>query len=389
VRIVVAPDKFQGSATAAEAAAAIAAGLRAANPDLEVVEMPVADGGDGTVAAALAAGYRPVGVTADGPTGVPVATVLAMTGTTVVVELADVVGLRRLPGGPAPLTASTYGLGQVIAAAIGHGATKIVLGLGGSSSTDGGAGMMQALGVELADAAGAPLARGGAALANLARIDLRGLPERLSVGTERRADRRDDRAIAEFMVASDVDNPLLGAEGAAAVFAPQKGASPADVQRLESGLARWSVLTTAATGRDVACTPGAGAAGGTGYAALAYLEAQLRPGIEMVLDLIGFDGAIAGADLVITGEGSLDRQTLGGKAPLGVARVARRRGVPVVAVAGRIGLGGDELARSGFADAYSLADIEPDLASSMARVLDLLWQVGGRIAGRAQGPLVL
>jgi len=372
MRVVVAPDKFKGSASAAQVAAAIAAGLRRARPDLDVVEMPVADGGDGTVAAALAAGFAPVRTTAEGPTAEPVRATFALKAGTAVVELADVAGLRRLPGArPAPLTASTYGVGQVIAAALDRGATTIVLGIGGSATTDGGAGMVQALGVRLADERGRDLPRGGAALRDLAAVDPAGMDRRI--------------AGARLLVASDVDNKLLGTAGAAAVFGPQKGASPADVALLDGALARWSALTASVTGLDLAAAPGAGAAGGTGFAAMAYLGARLVPGADLVLDLIGFDAALTGARLVITGEGSLDRQSLGGKAPVGVARAAARHGVPVAVVAGRILLTARELAAAGFAAAYSLADLEPDPAVSIAAAAELLERVGGQVA---LGPLV-
>ena len=372
MRVVVAPDKFKGSASAAEVAAAIAAGLRRARPDLDVVEMPVADGGDGTVAAALAAGFAPVRTTAEGPTAEPVRATFALKAGTAVVELADVAGLRRLPGArPAPLTASTYGVGQVIAAALDRGAATIVLGIGGSATTDGGAGMVQALGVRLADERGRDLPRGGAALRDLAAVDLAGMDRRI--------------AGARLLVASDVDNKLLGTAGAAAVFGPQKGASPADVALLDGALARWSALTASVTSLDLAAAPGAGAAGGTGFAAMAYLGARLVTGADLVLDLIGFDAALTGARLVITGEGSLDRQSLGGKAPVGVARAAARHGVPVAVVAGRIQLTARELAAAGFAAAYSLADLEPDPAVSIAAAAELLERVGGQVA---LGPLV-
>jgi len=366
-RIVVAPDKFKGSATAAEAAAALAAGLRTARPDLDIAEVPVADGGDGTVAAALAAGFAPVGTTAEGPTGEQLETTFGLRDDTAVIELADIAGLRRLPASrPAPLRASTYGVGQVIAAALDAGARTIVLGIGGSATTDGGAGMAQALGVRLAGEHGHALGRGGAALGRLAAIDPGGLDPRI--------------AVTRLLVGSDVNNPLLGRSGAAAVFGPQKGASPDDVAVLDRALARWAALTRSVTGLDVADTPGAGAAGGTGFAALAYLGARLVPGAELVLALIGFDAALAGTGLVITGEGSLDHQTLGGKAPVGVARAAGQRGIPVAVVAGRVTLSPAELASAGFAAAYSLADFEPDPAASMARTTELLAEVGRQIA---------
>jgi glycerate kinase len=372
MRVVVAPDKFKGSLTAAQAAAAIASGLRQGKPDLDVVELPVADGGDGTVAAALAAGFAAVQVTATGPTGEPVLATFARSEATAVIELAEVTGLRQLPGGRlAPLTASTYGVGEVIAAALDAGATTIVLGIGGSSSTDGGAGMVTALGARLAGADGRPVARGGAGLVRLAGVDTSGVDPRL--------------ARARVLVACDVDNPLLGPSGAAAVFGPQKGATASDIVLLDQALARWAALTTSVTGRDLAGAAGAGAAGGTGFAALAYLGARLVPGIDLVLDLIGFDAAVAGADLVITGEGSLDRQTLGGKAPFGVARAAARRDVPVIVIAGRILLSAAELGVAGFSVAYDLVDLEPDHAASMAAAWDLLEQVGRQIAS---GPLV-
>ena len=366
-RVLVVPDKFKGSVTAAEAADALATGLLSGRPDLDVERLPLADGGDGTLAAAVSAGYELVPVVADGPTGAPVATAFAICDGTAVVELADVTGLRRLPGPPAPLTASTFGVGQVIAAALDYGATTVVLGIGGSASTDGGAGMLQALGVRLTGEDGRELGRGGAALTGLVSVDPAGLHDVLG-------------GSVTVLVASDVENPLLGPNGAAVVFGPQKGANPDDVVLLDLALARWAAVTERVVGRDLAAAAGAGAAGGTGFGAMAYLGARLVPGVELVLDLIGFDAALAGASLVITGEGSLDSQSLGGKAPVGVARAASPRGVPVVAVAGLVALTEAELATAGFAAAYSLADLEPDHATSMANAADLLAKVGYLIA---------
>lgn len=367
MRVVVAPDKFKGCLTAAEVAAAVAAGLLARRPGLEVDQLPVADGGDGTVAAALGAGYARVDVNAVGPTGDPVRSAYACEGFRAVVELADVVGLDRLPHGRKDaLGASTFGLGLAVRDAIDRGATEIVLGIGGSASTDGGAGMVQALGGRLLDAVGHELLPGGAALADLVRLDLTGLREQL--------------AGVRVIVASDVTNPLLGPDGAAAVFGPQKGADADDVERLEAALAVWARVVADATGTDLAGRAGAGAAGGTGFAALALLDAELRPGIDLVLDLVGFGAAVAGADLVITGEGSLDEQSLAGKAPYGVAQAASRAGVPVVAVAGRNLLGPDQLHAAGIRQAYPLAELEPDLERSMLQAPKLLHQVGGAIA---------
>jgi glycerate 2-kinase len=366
MRVVVAPDKFKGSLPAAEVAAAVAGGLRSADPDGSTVILPVADGGDGTVAAALAAGFTEQVVVVEGPTGAPVRTSYGLDGHRGVVELAAACGLDLLPGGrPDPLRASTYGLGQVIADAVERGATELVVGIGGSASTDGGAGMVQALGARLLDSAGRDLPRGGAALRDVAALDLDALRQRL--------------AGVRVVVACDVDNPLLGPRGAAAVFGPQKGAGPEDLAELEAALTTWAELVARTVGADVAEHPGAGAAGGTGFAAVALLGATLAPGIELVLDLLDFDIAVRGADLVVTGEGSLDEQSLAGKAPVGVASAAARAGVPVVAVAGRSLLSQARLRQAGISAVYPLADLEPDPARSMANAAQLLRVVGERI----------
>ena len=366
-RVVVAPDKFKGCLTASEVADALTVGLLQTRPDLQVSRLPVADGGDGTVAAALSRGFAEVGLQASGPTGQRQSVHYARNGSRALVELAGVCGLDRLPDRiPDPLGASTYGLGEVLHHAIAGGADTVVLGIGGSASTDGGAGMVQALGARLLDAEGRELERGAAALTRLHSLDLQAF--------------RRTVAGVSFVVASDVDNPLLGPHGAAAVFGPQKGASPEHVERLEKGLARWAQVVAAATGSDFADRPGAGAAGGTGFAALALLGAELRPGIELILDLLDFAGAVGGADLVITGEGSLDDQSLSGKAPIGVAQAAGRAGVPVVAVAGRSRLTPEQLQRAGIQATYPLSELEPDPQRSMANAAPLLQRVGCTIA---------
>ena len=371
MKIVIAPDKFKGSLPAAEVADAIAAGLRAEWPEAELVTVPVADGGDGTVDATVAAGLERVPVTVDGPTGQPVQASYARRGELAVIELADACGLRRLPGGrPAPLTASSFGCGQVLAAALAAGARQIILGVGGSASTDGGAGLLQALGAQVLDARGEPLARGGAALRDVATLDLTGLHPALRVSS--------------VILATDVVNPLTGPDGAAEVYGPQKGASPEQITELASGLRCWAAVVAAATGTDRSQAPGAGAAGGVGFAALAVLGAQARPGIGLVLDLVDFDAALDGAALVITGEGSLDTQTLAGKAPAGVARAAATRGIPVVAVAGRSTLTEDQLATTGICRVYTLSDLEPDPARSSAQASTLLRRVGRALAREVQ-----
>lgn len=374
---MVAPDKFKGSLTAAAAAEAIGAGLRSARPDLDVVLTPVADGGDGTVDAAVAAGYSRVPVTVTGPTGAPLPATFARSAETAVVEMAAASGLRCLPGGrPAPLTATTHGTGELIRAALDGGARRLVLGLGGSATTDGGTGMAAALGARFLDATGAELPPGGAALRELDHLDLTGLDPRLRT--------------VEIVVASDVQNPLTGPAGAAAVYAPQKGASAADVERLEQGLCRLAAVVVDELGIDLSSMPGAGAAGGTGGAAVAFLGARLVSGIDLLLDLVRFPAAVRGAALVVTGEGSLDSQTLSGKAPAGVTRAAARAGVPVVALVGRCELTPDELATSGLAGVYALSELEPDSERSMRDADRLLRELAARLGtGDPAGPEVL
>jgi glycerate kinase len=360
MRIVIAPDKFKGSLAAVEVAAAIAAGLRGTGAEL--VTVPVADGGDGTVDAAVAAGFDRVPVTAAGPTGQPVATSYARRGDLALVELATVCGLERLPGGElAPMDASSFGVGEVMRAALAGGANELVLAVGGSASTDGGAGMLQALGARVLDGRGEPIGRGGAALPEVTGLDLTTLIPAVRS--------------ARITLAADVANPLTGPDGAAAVFGPQKGADPGQVAALDGYLRRWAALMTDATGHDWSQAPGAGAAGGVGFAALAVLGAQQRSGIDMILDLTGFDAALDGADLVVTGEGSLDTQSLSGKAPVGVARAAARRGIPVIAVAGRSLLTPEQAADAGISAVHVLADLEPDLARSMTGAAGLLERV--------------
>jgi glycerate 2-kinase len=397
MKILIAPDKFKGSLPAAEVAAAIAAGLRAELPEAELVTIPVADGGEGTVDAAAAAGLDRVPVTVDGPTGEPVAASYARGDEVAVVELAGACGLMRLPGGRLePLTASSFGAGQALTAALDAGARRIIFGVGGSASTDGGAGLLQALGARVLGSRGEPLARGGGALRDVAALDLAGLHPALRS--------------ASVVLATDVVNPLTGPDGAAEVYGPQKGATPEQVSELDRGLRRWAAVVAAAgrtdwaqapgagaagrtdwaqapgagaAGRtDWARAPGAGAAGGVGFAALAVLGAERRLGIEVVLDLVGFEAALDGATLVITGEGSLDAQTLSGKAPMGVAQAAARRGIPVVAVAGRSTLTQAQLAGAGIAAAYPLSDLEPDPGRSSAQAGLLLRRVGQALAGQ-------
>jgi glycerate 2-kinase len=365
--VLIASDKFKGSLTAAQVADAVGEGVRRIRPDVLVESVPVADGGDGTVAAALAAGFEQVPVVASGPTGEPVHTAFARRGDVAVVEMADVAGLVRLPEGIlAPLTASSRGAGEVVAAAVTAGCHTIVLGIGGSASTDGGAGLLAGLGARLLDGNGEPVPDGGAALTRIASIDLAAVRELMDG--------------VHLVLASDVDNPLTGPKGAAAVYGPQKGADADQVRELDDALTHFADIVAATAGVDHRSHAGAGAAGGTGFAALAVLGAEFRPGVELVLELVGFDDRVSRADLVVTGEGALDEQTLHGKAPAGVAAAARTAGVPVVAVCGRNQLTADALRAAGIAAAYALTDIEPDVARCLADPVPLLVRLGELIA---------
>lgn len=368
-RVLVAADKFKGSLTAVEVAERITAGLRRVLPDLEVEALPVADGGDGTVAAAVAAGFERREVRVAGPLGEEVTAAFALREGTAVVEMAEASGLQRLPAGVfAPLTASTYGSGELLRAALDAGARTIVFGVGGSATTDGGSGMLSALGARFLDADGEPVPPGGGGLAELATADLSGLDPRLGE--------------VELVLASDVDNPLTGPKGAPAVYGPQKGASPDDVKALDSALAHFAEVLEGPAGPRAAAyaaSPGAGAAGGIGYGAL-LLGARFRPGIEVMLDVLGFAPALDRADLVITGEGSLDEQTLHGKAPAGVAAAARAADKDVVAVCGRLALPPQTLGRAGIRRAYPLTDAEPDVAKCIAEAGPILERVAERIA---------
>jgi glycerate kinase len=366
-RVLLAPDKFKGTLTAAQVAGHLETGLRSVLADVETVVVPVADGGDGTLAAAEAAGFTLVPLTASGPTGMPCPSRWGRRGTEAVVELAEVSGLAQLPGGRLqPLTATSRGTGELIGAALDAGATRIVVGIGGSACTDGGVGLLQALGARVTSRSGFEVGPGGAGLQEAHRLDLAGLHPGL--------------ASAELVVACDVDNPLTGARGAAAVYGPQKGAGPGDVELLDSALARWADLVAAATGTDRRATPGAGAAGGVGFALLSVLGARTRPGAELVFELTGLADAVSTADLVVTGEGSLDAQTLHGKAPAAVAALARDKGIRSVAVAGQVLLSPAELAGAGFAAAYALVDEALTRQEAMDAPGPLLERIGARIA---------
>ena len=323
-RIIVISDSFKGSLGSGEIARIATDCIRAFYPDCQVTGLPVADGGEGTVDCFLeAVGGDRVTVPVTGPWGEPVEAAYARIGDTAVVEMAAAAGLPMAGDRLDPSRTTTYGVGQLLLHAVEHGAAHLVLGLGGSATNDGGCGAAAALGVRFLDAAGHPFVPTGATLSQIASIDCSAAVERL-------------RGI-RVEVMCDIDNPLCGPRGAAAVVGPQKGADEAMVEQLDQGLAHLARIMARDLGRDVADLPGAGAAGGFGAGAAAFFGAQLRPGIEVVLDLVRFDALLDDCDLVITGEGRMDSQSLGGKVPVGVARRARQKGVPVVAIVGVVG----------------------------------------------------
>ncbi|MFE9099255.1 glycerate kinase [Actinomadura geliboluensis] len=362
MRIVVAPDSFKGSLSAAEVCAAVAAGARRAVPDAEVAAVPMADGGEGTLDCFLAArGGDAVEIAAADPLGRPVKARYALSGDgrSAVVELAAASGLPLVEDVPPdPLNAATHGTGELIADAVRRGAREVLVCIGGSASTDGGAGLLRALGVRFLDAAGAELPPGGAALARLAAIDDSALPDAV------RATR--------FRVACDVTNPLVGPAGAAAVFGPQKGASPAQVAELDAALTVFADVLAARGGPRVHDLPGAGAAGGTCGGLVGVLGAEPAAGAELVAAAVGLPAALAGADLVVTGEGRVDGQSAGGKVVSAVAALARDRGVPCLALAGGVAGPLDELHALGLTAAFSLADGPRTLAELKADAAPLL-----------------
>ena len=368
LKLVAAPNALKGSLSAFAAAAAIAAGARRAVPTLEVVELGIADGGDGTaevVCRARGGSFRDV--PAHDPLGRPrTARYAWLDDRTAVIDVATASGLALLePTERSALTATSYGTGQVIRAALDASAERIVLGVGGSATVDGGAGILEALGARLLDADGQPLPRGGGALGRLARVDVTGLSEQA---------RR-----VPFEIACDVDSQLLGEHGAARLFGPQKGATPAAVAQLESALSHFAAIVARDFGRDIRRVTSGGAAGGIAAGLHGVLGARLLPGVDWVLDAVGFDQALAGATLCITAEGLLDRQSLRNKGPFGVARRAAARGVPVVALGGGIA---DEVADRDFpefAGMFSICARPLSLAEAMRDARPLLEAAAERV----------
>ncbi|MGV0737694.1 glycerate kinase [Mycobacterium syngnathidarum] len=337
MKIVLAPDSFKESMTASQAVAAMREGVRSVLPDAECIGVPMADGGEGTVGAVVdALGGERITVEVTDPLARPVQATYGYVGgrRLAVIEMASASGLELVaPADRDVLRASTFGVGQLITSALDHGATELLIGIGGSATNDGGVGMLTALGVTFTDADGAALPPGGAALTRLHHIDTSGLDRRL--------------AGVHVQIASDVTAPLLGTGGASAVFGPQKGAGPADVETLEAALTRLVGVTETALGHARPNRPGAGAAGGLGFGLMEFLAADCDPGVEVIAQTVGLEQALTGADWVFTGEGSVDAQTLLGKTPFGVAQVAARTGARVAIFAGRVAADADILLANG------------------------------------------
>ncbi|HEY8295432.1 MAG TPA: glycerate kinase [Micrococcaceae bacterium] len=343
MRILIAPDKFKGTLTAAEAAAAMAEGALRVYPEATVTTLPVADGGEGTLEAAVAAGFEEKLNAVVGPILKPVGAAWALKGTTAAIETAQASGyLLSEPTPENAFRAHSYGCGQLIAAALDAGATELIIGLGGSAMSDAGTGALRALGLQLLDAHGNLVPLGGGSLVEVAAVDASGLDPRLGR--------------VRIRMAVDVDNPLYGRNGAAHVFAQQKGADEDAVELLDAGLRNLASVLRSATGVDINVR-GAGAAGGFPAAFLAYTEATIERGFDLIAELTGLYAALEVTDLVITGEGSLDAQSLSGKAPIGVADAAHARGLPVVVVAGRIAVSAADLAAHGVVAAASATEV--------------------------------
>ena len=381
MKIVIAPDSYKGSIYAPDVAKAMADGVQRVLPNAETVLVPVADGGDGTLETLVETSGGEIRTSeVTGPLGEKVVAQWGAMGDvrTAVIEMARTSGLALVPIEKRdPLLSTTYGLGEVIGHALEAGLRQFIVGIGGSATNDAGAGMAQALGVRLLDSEGRDLPFGGAALANLDRIDMSGLDPRVRE--------------ASFSVACDVSNPLTGPEGASAVYGPQKGATPEMVRQLDAALGHFANVVKRDIGVEINDTPGAGAAGGLGGGLVAFVNATLRAGVDIVLDTVGLDKHLEGADLVITGEGTLDYQTVYNKAPIGVARRAKTRGIPVIAISGSLGERYEEVHRHGIDAAAAITRAPMTLDDAFTNAAELvasstegalrLMMVGGRVFG--------
>lgn len=363
MKVLIAPDSYKGSLSSKQVCEAIEEGLLKANKEtFEVLKVPIADGGEGTVDAFLSAmGGELVQVTVTGPLGDPVNSFYGiLPDGTAVIEMAAASGLSLVPAHQRnPLITTTYGTGQLIKHALDRGCMRFIVGIGGSATNDAGAGMLQALGIELLDETGQEVPWGGGNLDKVATIDLSGMDPRLKN--------------TEFIVACDVDNPLCGENGASAVYGPQKGATPDMVRLLDRNLSHFADVVSRTLGEDHRDDPGAGAAGGLGFAFKAFLDAQMRRGIDVVMEVTHMDTLAAQCDIIITGEGRTDFQTAQfGKAPSGVANLGKRVGKPVLLISGALGEGYQELFDQGVVAAFSIANAPMSLQEAMENAYSLL-----------------
>lgn len=367
LKIVIAPDSFKGSISAMDAAKAIEKGVKRAGANIETVLIPVADGGEGTLESLVAAtGGRKVPLEVVGPLGLPVQAEYGWLGDgkTCVIEMASASGLCLVPDEQKnPLLTTTFGTGELIRSALDEGCRQFILAIGGSATNDGGIGMLQALGLKLLDASGKRVGHSGGELDKIASIDDTDWDSRIAEST--------------FLIASDVQNPFIGKQGASHVFGPQKGATPEMVELLDQYMTHWADVVEEKTGVHLHDLPGAGAAGGIGGAFQAFFPATMRRGIDIVIEFTGLRQALEGADAVITGEGQIDFQTASGKTPMGIAQEAQRVGIPAFVLAGSIGRGIEELYQYGITSIHSIVSGPMSLEESMNRSAELL-------AGRAE-----
>jgi len=369
MHIIVAPDSFKGSLSAIEVANAMARGIISVFPEAQVTKVPIADGGEGTVEALVTAtGGRMMYEKVMGPLGDTVDACWGILGDheTGVIEMAAASGLLLIPKERRdPRMATTYGTGQLIKIALDQGIRKLIIGLGGSATNDGGVGMARALGVKFLDEANHELPDGGAALKDLTEINTEGMDPRLAEAT--------------ILVACDVDNPLYGPRGASAVYGPQKGATPEIINDLDQALKHYADIAKQTTGRDVAERPGAGAAGGLGAGLLLFTPSQLRPGVQIVLEATGFAEKVKQADLVITGEGCTDSQTAHGKAPVGVAKIAQHYNVPTLCLSGSLGSGCEDVLQQGIGGVMSIIARPMTLDECMGSADELVYEATARL----------
>ncbi|KSU87426.1 MULTISPECIES: glycerate kinase [Priestia] len=370
MKIVIAPDSFKESLSALEVAEAVEKGFKQVLPQANYVKVPMADGGEGTVQSLVdATDGEIISKTVTGPLGEPVEAFFGILGTkrTAVIEMAAASGLHLVP--PAkrnPLMTTTKGTGELISAALDYGVNHIIIGIGGSATNDGGAGMAKALGAQLLDAEGNEILDGGGALGNLAFINLSTLDSRLQH--------------VKIEVACDVDNPLTGERGASAIFGPQKGATPEMVALLDRNLRHYAAVLERDLGQKIDDVPGAGAAGGLGAGLLAFLQAELKRGVDIVIEATNLLEAVRDADVVITGEGKIDGQTIYGKTPIGVAKTAKKHGIPVIGIAGNIGADSHVVYEHGIDALFSIVPGVTTLENAFANASDYVEKTAMNVA---------